>query len=131
MSTETKSYIHSAANILVHVPELVRYGSKCHREIEDTGESFLTQLNEGLRDFDQAVCYPPNQTFIGNLKPELLDKKPQPWFENLLYGSSEDGRFGQILDQSSFYMLLKSADDFDLFMLDSDFITSNYIVLIF
>ena len=126
MSIETKSYIHSAANILVHVPELVRYGSKCHREIEDTGESFLIQLNEGLRDFDQAVCYPPNQTFIGNLKPELLDKKPQPWFENLLYGSSEDGRFGQILDQSSFYMLLKSADDFDLFMLDSDFITSNY-----
>jgi len=126
MSIAIKSYIHSAANILVHVPELVRYGSKCHSEIVEFGEDFVVQLNQRLRNFDEVVSYAPNQTFIGNLKPEELDKKSQPWFENPIHGSSKEGSFGQILDQSSFYMLLKSADDFDLFMLDSNFIASNY-----
>ena len=125
MSNESKAYIHSASNILVHVPELVRYGSKCHREIEDSEESFLPELYKSLRNFEQVVCYPPNQSFIGNLKPEELDKKLKPWFENPFKGSSEEGAFGEILDQSAFYMLLKSADDFELFLLDSDFISSN------
>ena len=69
MSNESKAYIHSATNILVHVPELVRYGSKCHREVEDSGESFLHALNKNLRSFKEVVSYPPNQAFIGNLKP--------------------------------------------------------------
>ena len=125
MSNESKAYIHSATNILVHVPELVRYGSKCHREVEDSGESFLHALNKNLRSFKEVVSYPPNQAFIGNLNPDKLDKKSKPWFENLLEGSSKEGVFGEILDQTTFYMLLKSADDFELFLLDSDFINSN------
>ena len=112
MSNESKAYIHSATNILVHVPELVRYGSKCHREVEDSGESFLHALNKNLRSFKEVVSYPPNQAFIGNLNPDKLDKKSKPWFENLLEGSSKEGVFGEILDQTTFYMLLKSADDF-------------------
>ncbi len=125
MSMNTKSYIHSAANILVHVPELVRFGSKCHREIEDSGNGFLQKLNENLRNFEEVVSYPPNQTFIGNLKPEKLQEKSKPWFENLLSSATREGVFGEIMDQSTFYMLLKSADDFDLFFLDSSFINSN------
>ena len=64
--------LRAASNILVHVPDLVRYGSKCFREIADQGGAFSGKLSEKIRSLEDAVAYPPNQVFIGNLPPEDL-----------------------------------------------------------
>ena len=61
--------IQACSYILAHVPGFVRYGSKPSREIEDDMNSVLPAIAGHLREFAEAVAYPPNQVFIGNLTP--------------------------------------------------------------
>lgn len=109
--------LRAAVNTLVHVPDLVRYGSKPFREAAQPG-SFLADLKARLRPFGEVAAYPPHQTFIGNLKPEALADIPSPWHGHPLPGASHQGPFGEILDQGTFYSLLEKADQFGLLMLD-------------
>ena len=113
------AYLRAAANVLVHVPDLVRYGSKPWRETlssnQAPGDAFAD-----LRSFDEAVGYPPNQAFIGNLPPENLSEIQSPWYENPLAGASPEGHFGEILPQDAFYALLEAADQFGLILLDEE-----------
>lgn len=104
--------IRNAAYCLAHVPELVRYGSKPSREIVNEA-SFGERLSVALRGWDRAVCYPPNQVFIGNLSPEELAEIERPWYSLAAPAGaprSNLGRFGQLIDQATFYAILKRAD---------------------
>lgn len=99
--------------VLEHVPDLVRYGSKPSREPER-----LDEINRAVRSYEQAVGYPPNQAFIGNLPPEELWEVPRPWWKDVNGGPSV-GAFGEILDQGTFYRLMQEVDGFDLIRLDA------------
>lgn len=118
------AYLCAAANVLVHVPDLVRYGSKPWREAvrkeQAPGDVFTD-----LRPFEEVVAYAPNQVFIGNLPPENLGEIQAPWYENPLAGASPAGAFGEILPQDSFYALLEAADQFGLIMLDKERLVSG------
>lgn len=113
------AYLRAAANVLVHAPDLVRYGSKPWREALGRGQAPGDSFND-LRTFDEVVGYPPNQAFIGNLPPENLGEIQAPWYENPLAGASPLGAFGEILPQDAFYSLLEAADQFGLIMLDKE-----------
>ncbi len=113
------AYLRAAANVLVHVPDLVRYGSKPWREAFRNNQAPGDSFND-LRSFDEVVGYPPNQAFIGNLQPENLNEIPTPWYENSPAGASLESQFGEILPQDSFYALLEAADQFGLIMLDKE-----------
>ncbi len=63
---------------LAHVPELVRFGSKPAREIKVRPE-LEDELEKRLRSFSAATAYAPHQVFIGNLSPEELRERKQPW----------------------------------------------------
>lgn len=103
----------NCAYCLSHVPDLVPYGSKPYREIAQNAAT-ETALNAHLRSFEKAVCYPPNQTFIGNYSPDDLAAIPRPWFEKSAdpgqASAIKVGKFGEILDQETFFALLKLAD---------------------
>ena len=113
------AYLRAAANVLVHVPDLVRYGSKPWREAARNNQA-PGEVFADLRSFDEAVGYPPNQVFIGNLPPEKLNEVPAPWYENSLADASPNATFGEILPQDSFYALLEAADQFGLILLDTE-----------
>ena len=113
------AYLRAAANVLVHGPDLVRYGSKPWRESSRNNQA-PGDVFADLRSFDEVVGYAPNQVFIGNLAPENLNEIPTPWYENSLAGASPEGQFGEILPQDSFYALLEAADQFGLIMLDAE-----------
>ncbi len=100
--------ILAAALVLDHVPDLVRYGSKPARE-----QRRFEEVAGSLRTFDEAVAYPPNQVFIGNLRPETLWEMPRPWWQDPCGGAPE-GPFGEIMDQRRFYELMEEVDLFDL-----------------
>jgi len=104
----TNPVIRNCAQCLVHVPDLVVYGSKPRREIinDPATESRLT---ERLRSFDDAVRYPPNQTYIGNLTPDELAAIAQPWYAAQA-GAPAVGPFGEIVSQDLFYALLERAN---------------------
>lgn len=104
--------IGNAAYCLAHVPDLVRYGSKPRREILKDPR-FEARLAAGLRSFNAAAGYPPNQTFIGNLTPDALGSLPRPWYSaNADPGAAilARGELGEIVPQDVFYGLLKQAD---------------------
>jgi glycine/sarcosine/betaine reductase complex component C subunit beta len=98
--------------VLEHVPDLVRYGSKPSREPER-----LHEINEASRSYEQAVGYPPNQAFIGNLPPEELWELARPWWA-AADGGRPAGAFGEISDQRTFFSLMEEVDGFDLIRLD-------------
>jgi betaine reductase len=81
---------------------MIRYGSKPSREIEDD-PSLLTSIFNHLWSFDQAVAYPPNQIFIGNLDPDDLLNTSHPWYQNLIPNASRWGTFGEIMPEEEFY----------------------------
>jgi hypothetical protein len=101
---------------LAHVPDLVQFGSKPSREIA-ANPSVADKLKSKLRSFDAAISYPPHQIFIGNAPPEDLGSRKPPWYDNPIEGALPKGRFGDIVDQESFYGLLRQADQFSLVFL--------------
>ena len=72
MTDRRRAAVVSASFVLEHVPDLVRYGSKPAREPQQ-----LERLGGALRSFEDAVAYPPNQVFIGNLAPAALWDTPR------------------------------------------------------
>jgi betaine reductase len=113
--------IQAVSNVLAHVPDLVRYGSKPSREIAREA-TFADRLAGGLRTFRAAVGYAPHQVFIGNLTPWTLDTMARPW-SNHCVALPTVGPFGHIVPQEVFYVWLKLADRFDLVRLTTDFAT--------
>lgn len=112
--------IQACSYILVHVPGFVRYGSKPSREMEDDPNSVLSALEGHLREFAEAVAYPPNQVFIGNLHPDHLNAIDQPWHRHPVQDASRYGVYGEIMPEEEFLGLLKLADDFDLVWLEQE-----------
>ena len=102
---------------LAHAPDFVRYGSKPVREIPKDA-TLEARLTEALRPWEEVVCYPPNQAFIGNLVPDDLASIPRPWYENRIDQARPTGPFGRMITQAALYGLMKLCDDFDLLTID-------------
>jgi len=98
---------------LVHAPGLVRNGSKPSRELARDA-ALGERLQAALRGYGDAVAYAPNQAFIGNITPESLWDRPQPWWSSPMPGAKAQGPYGEILGEDAFFGLLRLADDFDL-----------------
>jgi glycine/sarcosine/betaine reductase complex component C subunit beta len=110
--------ITAVANVLAHAPGLVRYGSKPLRDVA-RAPATLEAIAPRLRSYDDAVAYPPNQVFIGNLEPEALASIPRPWFEALDRRASSTGAFGDLLGEGELLALLKLYDRARLVHLDA------------
>jgi betaine reductase len=106
--------IRGVSCVLVHSPGLLRYGSKPSREVARQGDGILPKVQGALRSYADAVAYPPNQAFIGNLAPEDLWDRSEPWWRHGIQGASERGPFGEIVSEDAFWGLLQLADDFGL-----------------
>jgi len=126
--TSRQVVIRNSANVLVHLPDFVRHGSKPARELPKHPER-MEEIAARLRSYPEAVNYAPNQVFIGNLEPDALRSLPQPWFRHLLSRDDSIGRqgpFGEIMPQEEFYALLKAGTDessYDLVWLEQRFLS--------
>ncbi len=116
-----KPVVKGVSYFLAHVPSMVRHGSKPSREIIKD-PSILTPLLGHLEDFNQAVAYPPNQVFIGNLEPDALRQIPSPWHQHPVPNASREGLFGEIMPEEEFYGMLKISDEFGLVLLEENFL---------
>ena len=113
--------ITGVSYFLAHLPSMIRYGSKPYRELKHD-PSILQPMISHLRPFDQAVAYPPNQVFIGNVDPDELWTAPSPWYKNPIPNASRWGEFGEIMPEDEFYGVLKICDEFGIIMLEEDFL---------
>jgi glycine/sarcosine/betaine reductase complex component C subunit beta len=116
--------VKECSYILVHVPSFVRYGSKPIRDIAingGPGGTLEQEIYARVRSFEEAVAYPPNQVYIGNLHPDQLNDIPQPWYAHPVKDANRIGPFGEIQPEEEFYGWLKCADDFDLVWFTPEF----------
>ena len=88
--------------------------------IKNPDSSYLRIIDQFIRSFEQAVRYPPNQVYIGNLTPDELKELPRPWYENLT-DKGREGRYGEIYPEDEFYAVLKISDSFQLVELEEEF----------
>lgn len=118
------SVIKGTGYILVHTPDML-----VHNGTTQTGErilnpdsEYLKKLPEYLRSYEDAVDYPPNQTYIGNMTPEELAGYEMPWHDKKMDGASRFGEFGEIMPQDEFLLLMQTCDVFDLLKLEKSFV---------
>ncbi|WP_312940549.1 glycine/sarcosine/betaine reductase complex component C subunit beta [Oscillibacter sp.] len=121
-----KSVIKGVGYILAHTPDMVlRSGTTQTTErIVNPESEYLKALPAHLRSFEQALSYWPNQVYIGNKTPAELAAVEQPWYDKTCDVSERFGKFGQIMPQEEFFLLLQSCDVFDLVKLDRDFVAA-------
>ena len=93
--------------------------------IVNPDSEYLKELPSHIRSYEQAVAYYPNQAYIGNITPDELAKIPMPWNEQECPLTSRYGKFGQIMPQEEFILLMQACDVFDLVELDSEFVAAN------
>ncbi len=114
--------IRGVRYFLAHTPGMVQHGSKPSRDLRmDAGLS--AALASHLRPFEDAVAYPPNRAFLGDIYPDSLPEYAKPWF-NVKGEASRWGPHGEIMPEEEFYGLLKIGDDFDLLWLEEGFTKS-------
>lgn len=116
--------VKGVSYILAHSPSLIRYGSKPSREIKKN-PALLESVLGHLWRFEQAVAYPPNQVFIGNLDPDSLLSLQRPWYQHPIPEAARWGEFGEIMPEEEFYGVMKICDEFNLVLLDREFLSES------
>ncbi len=115
--------LKGAAYALIQANDMVVHqGTTQLTEMRNNPDSeHLKVIREHLRSFEEAVAYPPNQVYIGNLRPKDLDNIPRPWYQNPLAEAVPEGKHGEIMPLDAFYGLMKAVDVFDLVILEESF----------
>ncbi|HUX87701.1 MAG TPA: glycine/sarcosine/betaine reductase complex component C subunit beta [Chloroflexota bacterium] len=117
--------IKGARYFLAHTPGLVRHGSKPTREI-DSRPDLLATIRAHLRSYDAALAYPPNQVFLGALRPDDLVGISRPWWTHVSPAPSTRWMpYGDLMPEAEFYGLLKAMDQFDLIWLEEQFLADT------
>ena len=120
-----KSVIKGTGYILAHGPDMMLHNGTTQtieRIVNPDGE-YLKQLPDHIRSFEDVLAYYPNQVYIGNITPDELAEVPQPWHDKACPVNERYGRFGQIMPQEEFLLLMDACDVFDLVRMDTEFVS--------
>ncbi len=117
------SVLKGAAYCLVHTPDMIEHnGTTQTVEKQNNPESeYLANIRKSYRTYEEVVNYGPNQTYIGNLTPNELKDLGMPFLGKDIPNASNKGKFGEILGQSDFILMIKLSDVFDLVLLEENF----------
>ena len=121
------SVVKGTGYILVHTPDMIiRNGTTQTTEmIVNPGSEYLKELPNHIRTYEQAVNYYPNQTYIGNMTPAELAAIEGPWYDKPMTDAPRFGKFGEIMPEGEFYLLMQACDVFDLMRLHKDFVAEH------
>ena len=118
----TNPVVKAASYCLFHASDMVlSHGTTLTMERAKNPDSTLfDQVQQGLRPFESVVAYPPNQVYIGNMKPDELSQISQPWYENPVEANRK-GKYGEIFPMDEFIAMMKLVDSFELVVLEDGF----------
>jgi len=122
-----KSVIKGTGYILVHTPDMVIENGATQtteRVVNPEGE-YLKELPKHIRSWEQVLEYWPNQVYIGNKTPDDLRDVEFPWFDKTCDVNDRYGKFGQMMPQAEFYLLMQASDVFDLIDLEAGFVSAH------
>lgn len=119
--------IKSTGYVLVHTPDMIMQNgtTQTTERIVNPDSEYLRQLPSHIRSYEQALAYMPNQVYIGNMTPGELSKFPLPWYETPAETPARYGRFGEIMPENEFYLLMQVCDVFELVWLEENFVAET------
>jgi hypothetical protein len=119
-----KSTVKWASYVLVHTPDLVVHNgtTQTTERIVNPDSEYLKEVPKNLRSYDDVIAYLPNQCYIGNITPEELAAVEQPWVDKPSEIKERYGKFGEIMPQDEFYLLVQACDEFELVRLEKGFV---------
>lgn len=122
-----KTVIKGAGYVLVHTPDMVLHNgtTQTTERIVNPDGDYLKELPSHIRSYQDAVNYWPNQVYIGNKTPDDLAAVPQPWYDKVCDVNDRYGKFGQIMPQEEFLLLMQACDVFNLVKLEAAFVAEN------
>lgn len=120
------SVIKGTGYALVHTPNMVIEDgvTASNERVLNPESEYLKELPKHLRSYEDAVAYYPNQIYIGNESPEVLDDLKMPWCDHKPENAKRHGPWGEIMPEEEFYLLMQICDEFDLIQLDKDFVAA-------
>ncbi len=118
------SVIKGTSYVLAHAPDMVIHNGSTQttERIVNPGSAYLVKLPSHLRAYEDVLNYRPNQTYIGNMTPAELGAVEQPWYNKPLENGPRYGKFGEIMPEDEYYMLMQVCDVFDLLHLEKGFV---------
>ena len=78
-----------------------------------------------LRSYEDCVNYWPNQVYIGNATPEELAEVEFPYYDKVKDGAERYGKYGEIMPEEEFLLLVQACDQFEVVMLDKEFVSAH------
>ena len=122
-----KAVIKGAGYILAHTPDMVLQNgtTQTTERIVNPESEYLKELPSHIRDWNTVLSYWPNQVYIGNKTPDELAAIPQPWCDKTCDVNDRYGRYGQMMPQEEFLLLMQACDVFSLVMLEKSFVATH------
>lgn len=121
------SVIKGTGYVLVHVPDMVMQNGvtvTTEKIVNPEGE-FLKNVASHLRSYEDAMNYWPSQVYIGNKHPEELRQVEFPYYDKKVEGASRFGKYGEVMPQDEFLLLVQACDVFQVVELDKDFVAAT------
>src|SRR5665648_1102176 len=109
--------------VLIHAPDFMMQNgtTQSMERIVNPESEYLKALPSHIRSFEQAVSYPPNQVYLGRLRPEELNDYETPWYDKEVKDANRFCKYGELLSEDEFIGLIKICDVFDLVILEKNF----------
>ena len=121
------SIIKGTGYALAHTPSMIIHnGSTAVTEkIVNPDSEFLKGVPSHLRSYQDVVDYWPNQVYIGNATPAQFREVEFPYFDKHMDGATRYGKFGEIMPEAEFLLLVQASDVFEVVMLEKGFVAAH------
>ena len=121
------SVIKGASYVLAHTPQMVVYNgtTQTTERIVNPESEYLKELESHLRSYEDCVSYWPNQVYIGNATPDDLAEVEFPYYDKKKDGAERYGKYGEIMPEEEFILLVQACDQFEVVMLDKKFVAAH------
>ena len=116
--------VKASSYCLIHTPDMVFHNgtTQTTERLVNPSSEYLIKVPGHLRKFEEAVSYAPNQVYIGGITPPQLGEMPMPWYDKKVEDAKRHSKFGEIMPQDEFYLLMQVCDAFDLLLLEGSFV---------
>lgn len=119
--------IKGAGYILAHTPQMVIHNgtTQTTERIVNPESEYLKVLDQHLRSYDACMKYWPNQVYIGNATPDDLAQVEFPYYDKVKEDADRYGKFGEIMPEEEFILLVQACDVFEVVKLDKNFVAAH------
>ena len=121
------SVIKGASYVLAHTPQMIYHNgtTQTTERVVNPESEYLKAIDSHLRTYEEVVNYWPNQVYIGNAHPDELAEVEFPYNDKVKEGAERYGKYGEIMPEEEFLLLVQAVDVFEVVKLDKEFVAAH------